>query len=132
MRLIDGLEVCMKIAASHRGEKTLVRTNPGCGMVHSLKTGLPDYGVDWAEMELVEAAAMNEAEFVELLNEVRLRDQVFILSGVQQHPRWLNVLYNLEMSFCRQGGRAVFIEFARDPIPDHLRVRFVHHELQAA
>ncbi len=65
------------------------------------------------EIKLFQAYVMGEARFVEFLNEVRLRDEILILSGVTKGPdKALDLVqFNVEHCFTRHGGRAVMVVY---------------------
>lgn len=72
-----------------------------------LVEGLADYGVECAAVDLDDVA--NDAAFVEMLNEVRLRDQLLLLSARLDDPALIRARYNLAHCFSKLGGRAVLV-----------------------
>lgn len=97
-----------------RGEIRAVYTQPGCGAVTSMTQEFADFGLEYAEIQLFQAAEMGDAYFVEYLNNVRLNDQVLIVSGIHaahDKPLLDGVRSNIEHTLTRQGGRAVFVVF---------------------
>ncbi len=97
-----------------RGEIRAVQTSPGMGVVTAMTQEFSDFGMDYREIQLWQAHEMGDAQFVETLNDIRLADEVLILSGIhyEQDKRVLdNVRMNIEHTLTQLGGRAVFVVF---------------------
>lgn len=75
--------------------------------VVALTEGLSDYGVECATVEL--ADVQNDGLFVEILNEVRLRDQLLVLRARLDDPALIRARYTVEQCFAKFGGRTLLV-----------------------
>jgi hypothetical protein len=105
-------EVAQHIARTIRpGQMITITTEPGIGALHSLMRELPDYGHDYREVRHLYIANVSEALFVEILNDIRLKDQVLILNDFGPDDEATKIaLFNVEHCFTRHGGRAVIVK----------------------
>jgi len=98
-------ELCQTVARIRRGQLVTVQTQPGMGVVTALFETLPDYGIECVEVRAHQVEDMGDAAFVEMLNDIRLRDQLLIVTGADAE----RARYNVEHCFTKFGGRAVVV-----------------------
>ena len=104
-------EVIQRVVKSSRGDVVSCDFPPGSGIITALTNGLPDYGLEMAEVRACNIADMGETAFVELMNEIRLSDQILVIWGLKHEDRRLAamVYMNVKECFTKMGGRAVLV-----------------------
>lgn len=102
----------LQIVNTQRGEMSVVHTVVGGGFYTTMATYLPMYGVEYIERDTYDLVHLNEAAFVEFLNEVRLLDKLLFLS-VHDYHGTERAFYNIQECFLNQGGRAVIVDYTR-------------------
>jgi hypothetical protein len=73
----------------------------------NLTEELSDFGIECATVHLNDLG--NDGAFVELLNKVRLADQLLVLSARLDDPALIWARYNIDHCFSKFGGRAILV-----------------------
>jgi hypothetical protein len=107
------MSAAQQVSRMERGQFHIIRSHPATGTVTNLVNGLADYGMEAAEIEVFQIAAMCEAALVERLNDIRLSDKVLIITGWVRDMAAIQhkLAYTIEQCFSQQGGRTVMVTY---------------------